>query len=88
VTYYVRGPGGTASVWIATSRDGIRWQRRRLTAAFDLTRATRSGAAAFLGDYSGLTAIGGANGFAAAFAVAPPLASRGGSDVLLARAGG
>jgi hypothetical protein len=51
VTYYVRGPGGTASVWIATSRDGIRWQGRRLTAPFDLTRATRSGAAAFLGDY-------------------------------------
>jgi hypothetical protein len=86
-TYYGREMRGTASFWIATSRDGTRWQRRRLAAPFDLTRAPRSDGAAFLGDYSGLTAVAG-GGFAAAFAVSPPLATDGSSDVLVARDGG
>jgi hypothetical protein len=81
-TYYGREMRGTASFWIATSRDGTRWQRRRLAAPFDLTRAPRSDGAAFLGDYSGLTAAGGV--FVATFAVAPPLAE-GRSDIFAAR---
>ena len=86
LSYYVRAPHGQASFWIAISSDGVRWQRRRLTPPFALARAPRSGGAAFLGDYSGLTALsGGDGGFSAAFAVAPPLASRGASDVLVAR---
>lgn len=84
--YYARAARGQASFWIAISRDGVRWQRRRLTPPFALARAPRAGGAAFLGDYSGLAPIGG--GFAAAFAVAPPLASHGASDVLVARAPG
>ena len=82
LSYYARGPRGEASFWIATSRDGVRWQSRQVTPPFALAHAPRSGGAAFLGDYSGLAPVG--SGFAAAFAVAPPLASAGPSDVLVA----
>jgi hypothetical protein len=88
LSYYSRGPGGTASFWIAQSSDGVAWRRRRLTPPFPLAAAPRSGHAAFLGDYSGLTATAD-GGFAAAFAVAPPVATGGGrSDVFVAAAGG
>ncbi|MEA2470734.1 MAG: hypothetical protein QOE38_1733, partial [Thermoleophilaceae bacterium] len=63
------------------------WTPRRVTAPFSLRLAPRSDGIAFLGDYSGLTATAG-GGFAAAFAAAPPLAASGGSDVLVAPAGG
>jgi hypothetical protein len=88
LSYYSRGRRGTASFWIAQSADGLSWRRRRLVPPFPLAGAPRSGHAAFLGDYSGLTATAD-GGFAAAFAVAPPVATGGGrSDVLAAVAPG
>jgi hypothetical protein len=87
LSYYAREPAGTASFWIARSADGATWTPRRVTAPFSLRLAPRSDGIAFLGDYSGLTATAG-GGFAAAFAAAPPLAASGGSDVLVAPAGG
>jgi hypothetical protein len=82
LSYYARGPRGTASFWVAHSPDGLAWRERRVAAAFSLKRAPTSGGAAFLGDYSGLTAG------AAAFAASPPLASYGSSDVFVALDGG
>ena len=82
LTYYAREPGGMASFWVARSPDGIVWREHPVAAPFSLERAPTSGGAAFLGDYSGLTAG------AAAFAASPPLASYGHSDVFVALDGG
>jgi hypothetical protein len=81
LTYYAREPGGMASFWVARSSDGVAWRERPVAAPFSLERAPKSGGAAFLGDYSGLTAG------AAAFAASPPLASYGSSDVFVALTG-
>jgi hypothetical protein len=82
LSYYARGPRGTASFWVAHSRDALTWHDRQVAAPFSLKRAPTSGGAAFLGDYSGLTTG------AAAFAASPPLASYGSSDVFVALDGG
>jgi hypothetical protein len=71
-----------ASFWVARSPDGLEWREHPVAAPFSLERAPTSGSAAFLGDYSGLTAG------AAAFAASPPLASYGNSDVFVALDGG
>lgn len=81
LTYYALSSGSRAALWTARSRDGVSWHTRRVTPSFDLLRAPREGRDAFLGDYSGLAAT--PNGFAAAFAVSPPVAAEGASDVLL-----
>ena len=81
LTYYALAPGGRASLWSARSQDRVSWRTRRVTPPFDLHRAPREGRDAFLGDYSGLAAM--PSGFAAAFAVAPPVAAKGASDVLV-----
>jgi photosystem II stability/assembly factor-like uncharacterized protein len=82
ITYYAREPGGSASFWAARSPDGVAWDEHPVAGPFSLERAPTSGGAAFLGDYSGLTAG------AAAFAASPPLASYGASDVFVALGGG
>ena len=43
--------------WLATSRDGVNWTDRRITAAFDLVSAPIA-RGYFLGDYMGLTSAG------------------------------
>ena len=43
--------------WLATSRDGINWTDRRISAAFDLALAPVA-RGYFLGDYMGLTSAG------------------------------
>ena len=43
--------------WLATSRDGINWSERRITAAFDLAIAPIA-RGFFLGDYMGLVSAG------------------------------
>lgn len=80
LTFYTRERGGRARFRMAL-RPG--WRSPALGAPFALGRAPRAGRSVFLGDYSGLAATPG-GGFAAAFAVAPPLAAGGGaSDVLV-----
>jgi hypothetical protein len=80
--YAVSRDGRRAAFWIARSHDGVGWTRRRVAAPFPLRAAPVSGREAFLGDYTGLAAVPG--GFAAAFAAAPPVASAGRSDVVVA----
>ena len=43
--------------WLATSRDGVNWSERRITAAFDLAAAPIA-RGYFLGDYMGLVSAG------------------------------
>ena len=84
-----RGDGRfTADVRFAHSHDGGRsWHRRHLAGPFDLLQGPRSGSAGiggiFLGDYQAL--VGLPRGFAGVFALTPPLARSGPSDVFFAR---
>lgn len=74
----------TTTFWLARSRDsGRTWRAQPVGRPFDLRRAPRTGGVFFLGDYTGLVALG--DRFGAAFVAAPPLARVGASDVFFVR---
>ncbi len=87
VSYYAFTRRSRTVVRLATSRDaGRTWRSRPLHRAFDFRTAPRAEAALFLGDYTGLTALGPGR-FGAAIAVARRPGPRGRSDVRFAAVG-
>jgi photosystem II stability/assembly factor-like uncharacterized protein len=87
VSYYAFTRRSRAVVRLAVSRDGGRsWRSRPLHRAFDVRTAPRADSALFLGDYTGLAALGPGR-FGAAIAVARRPGPRGRSDVRFAAVG-
>jgi len=78
----------TTDVWFTRSYDhGRTWHEEHVAGSFDMLTASETDSAGvkglFVGDYQGLAGL--PSGFAAAFAVAKPVAIYGPSDVLFAR---
>lgn len=87
----------TTDFWFAHSQDqGAIWERTHIAGPFDMRRAPRVGASLpYLGEYAGLDGFPSHStsgqhpqeAFAAAFAMAPPLAMEGSSDIFVATVG-
>ena len=77
----------TTDVWFAQSHDGGNsWRQTHVAGPFDLRSAPSPSGFWRLGEYQGLSALGG-NGFAAVFTMAAPQATDGPTDIFFARIG-
>lgn len=76
----------TTDVWFASSANqGASWESTHLAGPFDFLRAGRRNGRPFIGDYQGLVPT--PQGFAAAFAMAPPASGHAHSAIFFARIG-